>query len=542
MEHELTKYTDSLYYAALRLTEDPDEAEEITQEAFLAAWQSLSRGYQPDNLWAWLNRVLSNKFHDRLRYKYRHPTISYDVWMTSDDYREPSADDEADETDEQLEQIRREIGYLARTHREVFVRFYMRGESIDKIASEMGIPVGTVKSRLNKGRQQVRKGVEIMENYAKQSYEPEILRISCSGECGPNDEPFSLVGYNDTLTQNILIVAYEKPLTEVEIAKALGVPAAYVEPVVNRLVDGELMARTDGGKVYSDFIQYTRDDRYANFKEQLAYADEHYGEIKDDFTAAMDALRETEYYKRQDEHSRRKLELHYAVSLMSSLVYDIASTVSGEMPYSEYPYRKNGGRWIAMANHYPANYDYQTDADYWKYSVNGEFGSDMLDVYGLKLLGIRCWSTELGEIPSNFTNKQYIKWMYELYLGESSGTLESKVLESADALIDCGLLKKDGAVTIDIPVLTQAEYNAEKQLAAEMGAPIMEKLHATLAEMIRRTCVKIPAHLKSVPKWQQYFLSRDSLAMAFIFHAFEDGIVAGNANYRLPAAVLIVEK
>lgn len=44
MQNELTDYTDALYYAALRLTENADEAEEITQETFLAAWQKLSRG------------------------------------------------------------------------------------------------------------------------------------------------------------------------------------------------------------------------------------------------------------------------------------------------------------------------------------------------------------------------------------------------------------------------------------------------------------------------------------------------------------------
>ncbi|MBO5255983.1 MAG: RNA polymerase sigma factor SigE, partial [Clostridia bacterium] len=43
MEHELAKYTDSLYYAALRLTGNADTAADLAQETFLAAWQSLSR-------------------------------------------------------------------------------------------------------------------------------------------------------------------------------------------------------------------------------------------------------------------------------------------------------------------------------------------------------------------------------------------------------------------------------------------------------------------------------------------------------------------
>lgn len=44
----------------------------------------------------------------------------------------------------------------------------------------------------------------------------------------------------DALAQNLLILAYEKPLTVSALSKAIGVASAYVEPVINKLVDGEL--------------------------------------------------------------------------------------------------------------------------------------------------------------------------------------------------------------------------------------------------------------------------------------------------------------
>ncbi|MBQ4592013.1 MAG: RNA polymerase sigma factor [Clostridia bacterium] len=542
MKHQLTDYTDSLYYAALRLTGNADDAEDIAQETLLAAWQSLSRGYQPDHLWSWLCRILSNKHCDRLREKYRRPTISYDAWTEDGSFREPAETDEADETDGQLEAIRRGIGYLAATHREVFVRFYLHGESIETIAGAMGIPAGTVKSRLNKGRLQIRKGVEDMETYTKQSYEPEILRLSCSGSCGLDGEPFSLVGYDDALTQNILIVAYEKPLTEVEIAKALGTPAAFVEPIVRRLVSAELMARTDGGKVYSDFIQFTREDFYANFREQLRYSDEHYSDIRDDLRAAMEALRGTDYYLRQEESCRPKLELHYAVSLMLNMVLDAAGLVHKPVASEEYPYRKNGGRWLAMGNRYPSGYDWTSDEEYWNYCVDGEFGEDVLNLYDTKRIWFRSYSTKLGKIPYNYTQKEHIKWMYELHSGIRSGTIEAGVLEGADVMIGHGMLKKDGAVSLDLPVLTGEEYRAEKRLSHEIGRPIFDKLSGSMADMIRRTRMKLPPHLTSVPEWQRYFLSRDSLPMAFLYHAAEDGILRKNITDPVPAALLVVEK
>ena len=96
------------------------------------------------------------------------------------------------------------------------------------IAESLGVPKGTVLSRLSSGREQIRKGFDEMELYERQSYQPERLEVSCNGFQGFHDEPWSLVA-NDLMKQNILIIAYQQPLTMVEIARALGIPTAYVE-------------------------------------------------------------------------------------------------------------------------------------------------------------------------------------------------------------------------------------------------------------------------------------------------------------------------
>ena len=64
-----------------------------------------------------------------------------------------------------------------------------------------------------------------MEKYRKESYFPDYLFISNSGQIGKNGEPWSLV-QNDRATMNVLIVAYAKPLTISEIADAIGVSPA----------------------------------------------------------------------------------------------------------------------------------------------------------------------------------------------------------------------------------------------------------------------------------------------------------------------------
>ena len=156
------------------------------------------------------------------------------------------------------------------------MRYYMHGESIKQISKSLGIPENTVKSRLDTGRKHMRKEFD-MENYTKQSYEPETLRLSFSGKMGMNGEPLSVVG-NRKIEMNLLILAYEKPVTVPELAKAIGISSAYIEPIVDALVDGELMKRVSD-RVYTDFIIFTRKDRTANIALEKSIADKHYKEI-----------------------------------------------------------------------------------------------------------------------------------------------------------------------------------------------------------------------------------------------------------------------
>lgn len=85
----------------------------------------------------------------------------------------------------------------------------------------------------------------------------------------------------DKIKMNLLILAYEKPVTISELSGAIGIPAAYVEPIVDDLVKCELMGRS-GDKVYTDFIIYTEKDRIGSLDAQLKLAEKitgRYGKL-----------------------------------------------------------------------------------------------------------------------------------------------------------------------------------------------------------------------------------------------------------------------
>jgi RNA polymerase sigma factor (sigma-70 family) len=167
-----------LFSAALKKCGNFEDAEDLTSEALLAA---LKYPNEINDMKKWLSSVLNHKYYDMLRRKYKLPTIS--INLVSEDIPEP---EEEQEDVPSAEEIRREVAFLSGKYREVIVRHYLNGEKVQSIANKLGIPKGTVLSRLSTGREQMRKGFDSMERYEKQSYQPERLEITCNGCMGLN--------------------------------------------------------------------------------------------------------------------------------------------------------------------------------------------------------------------------------------------------------------------------------------------------------------------------------------------------------------------
>lgn len=538
-KYDLNEYVERLYCAALKKTGDSYSAEEISQETLLAAVKMLNSGKTPENLWSWLLTVLSNKYCDLLREKYARVYVSFDEYPV-----DLPAEDEVDDDDGQLEAVKRELGYLAELHRGVLVRFYFHGEGLEQISRELNIPLGTVKSRLSIGRRLIRERVTKMENYVNQSCEPEMLHIACSGGVGLNKEPFSLVGYSDLLTQNVLIAAYEKPLTVTEIARKLATPSAFIEPILKKLTDGELMKQTEGGKYYTDFIIYTEKDRRATFDKQLECADSNFELFWGETGAALMDLRERGWYKRQSGSAKQKLELHFLVKLLVTGCIIVRDEVTGVMPYEAYPYRKNGGRWLGIGNQYPHDYDFKKNGEYWKYSFSGEADCMIKNFRGAKSVDIRGYETDFGNFNERYGSDDFIKWIYELYLGvpyESSEAAE-RCVTRADTLIEKGVLKRDGGLQPDIPVLSADEYMEEQRLVEAHENKLAADIRTSMIKLFDEGYVKLPPHLKSVPKWQQYMHCGDSVPMAVIFKAMEKKRLFEGVDCPLPAVIMVIDK
>jgi RNA polymerase sigma-70 factor (ECF subfamily) len=165
LEAEALTYLDALYRTALRLSRNPQDAEDLVQETYLNAFRALDRFEEGTNLRAWLFRILNNAFISHYRRRKRRPSSSLDD--VSDFYLydhlvdQPTAPGENPEQ-EVLNRIGDEaiLGALEELpveFRQVELLADVEGFSYREIADILGIPIGTVMSRLYRARRRLQR-------------------------------------------------------------------------------------------------------------------------------------------------------------------------------------------------------------------------------------------------------------------------------------------------------------------------------------------------------------------------------------------------
>jgi RNA polymerase sigma-70 factor, ECF subfamily len=161
-----------IYALLYRLTEDPEEARDLTQETFLQAFRHLASFRGDADLRTWLYRIAVNQARNRWRWwkrRRRDRTVSLDAPVAEGADTPLSAGLAGDEgLDPERQTLARErelvlhaaLQSLSRTYREVIVLRDIEGLSYEEVAVALDLNVGTVKSRLNRGRTELRRRLE----------------------------------------------------------------------------------------------------------------------------------------------------------------------------------------------------------------------------------------------------------------------------------------------------------------------------------------------------------------------------------------------
>ena len=155
-------YQDQLYGLVARMVPDPDQAADAVQEAFFSAYRNLD-AFRGGSVKSWLSRIAINAAMDIQRARKRRPVQPYPE-LEDDSWQPPAGQEDDPErqvlTGERVRTLTLALAAIGEDQRAAIVLFDIEGFDYAEIAEMTGVSLGTVKSRIHRGRLAVRRGLE----------------------------------------------------------------------------------------------------------------------------------------------------------------------------------------------------------------------------------------------------------------------------------------------------------------------------------------------------------------------------------------------
>ena len=222
-----------LYGFALKRCKNMQDAEDLSQEIAVRAYKGLLlRDDIEDG-----EKFLWTVAHNTLANYYRKSARSF-VGVCIDELSETLSDGEDAfaqiEKNEAAERLQSEIAYLSRLRRRIIIAYYYENKKQEDIASELEIPLGTVKWHLFDAKKELKRGMETMRIPSELKFNPiKFETVGTNGSVGTEGPNGNFL--RSALAQNIVYAVYREAKTVNEIADALGVSPVYVESEAEHL-------------------------------------------------------------------------------------------------------------------------------------------------------------------------------------------------------------------------------------------------------------------------------------------------------------------
>ena len=242
-ENIITEYLKPIFGFALKRCKSTQDAEDLSQEIVLKAYRALLAkddvGDAGKFIWTIAHNALCNYYRD---------SAASMIGVPIDDFAEiladPDAQQDPDGIAETITRLQREIAYLSKLQRKIVIMYYFENRKQADIASELGIPVGTVKWHLFEAKKELKRGMDTMRKTSELKFHPiKFDGYGINGSVGSrNPDEF----FRSSLPQNICYCVRNAAKTVNEIADDLGVSPVYVETEVDVLEEyGFLIKQKD---------------------------------------------------------------------------------------------------------------------------------------------------------------------------------------------------------------------------------------------------------------------------------------------------------
>ncbi len=171
---EILPHLDSLYNFGLRLTSDPNDAEDLVQDTIVKAYRFFSSYEKGTNAKAWLFRILKNSYINNYRRKSKKPQeVDYDEVATFYETIRAERTETSDLEDKMFrelidDELSNALDRIPEDFRTVVLLCDVEDFTYEEIANMLDVPIGTIRSRLHRGRNLLK--AQLMEYAAKRGY------------------------------------------------------------------------------------------------------------------------------------------------------------------------------------------------------------------------------------------------------------------------------------------------------------------------------------------------------------------------------------
>ena len=331
------EYLGKVFYFCLKKTGNEQDAAELAGEISLEVVQALATGKEPEKLDAWIWAVVHNRWARWAAKKYYKAPEQVDI----QEYEQLLPSEQCLEEEyihsQELLRIRRELAFVRSDYRQILVTHYFEEMRVSEISRRFGMPVGTVKTRLQSGRRILKEGMNMARQFGTRSFQPEMISFSSSGN-HTSGLPWSAVSRK--LPVNILCEANNNPSTVEELSMELGVAMPYMEEEVEILVEAELLRKLEGDRYLTNFFISPKECQDEINELSCQFAERH---SKDIWALAGKVLeRAGDYGVQSSAVSQMDAQAYFAFYLEQWLVYD--ALPPGPGIYQKF-HRRDGGNW-----------------------------------------------------------------------------------------------------------------------------------------------------------------------------------------------------
>jgi len=229
VEKTITEYLKPIFGFALKRCKSIHDAEDLSQEISIKAFRALLiRDDVVDMgkfIWTVAHNALSNYYRDTAK----HMTgVSVDE--VAEQIADPVAGPDTDDNTETIRRLQTGIAYLSKLQRRIVIAYYFENRKQADIATELGVPLGTVKWHLFEAKKELKRGMDTMRKASELKFNP--IRFHSYGINGSTGTKSPEEFFRSALSQNICYCVRNTAKTINEIADDLGVSPVYIESEV----------------------------------------------------------------------------------------------------------------------------------------------------------------------------------------------------------------------------------------------------------------------------------------------------------------------